>query len=147
MHLLAHTRWCFKPLCHHIRWNLCWCVGRARWLGTWSSYWTILAGRRDGVSTSLGFHWVCFLPDRLVYGVYRLQTRRYDCARFAFLTPRDWHPSLRLIGVSPELSTLIPDRIVSLSLIVTTAGGRIWNNFPPVRLTRTNAYTSLRTSS
>jgi pimeloyl-ACP methyl ester carboxylesterase len=34
--------------------------------------------------------------------------------------------------IAQELSTQIPERIASLSLIVTTAGGSIWNNIPPV---------------
>lgn len=32
-----------------------------------------------------------------------------------------------------ELAWRIPERIISLSLIVTTAGGRPWDNLPPVR--------------
>jgi len=35
--------------------------------------------------------------------------------------------------IAQELATLIPHRIASLSLIVTTAGGRPWNNFPPLK--------------
>jgi len=52
---------------------------------------------------------------------------------------------IHIVGVSlggmiaQELSTLIPHRIASLSLIVTTAGGRIWNNFPPLKGTLTLA--------
>ncbi|EGN96111.1 hypothetical protein SERLA73DRAFT_185663 [Serpula lacrymans var. lacrymans S7.3] len=44
--------------------------------------------------------------------------------------------SLHVVGISlggmiaQELSTRIPERIISLSLVVTKAGGRIWNNFP-----------------
>ncbi|KAF9653124.1 alpha/beta-hydrolase [Thelephora ganbajun] len=41
--------------------------------------------------------------------------------------------------IAQELSTLIPHRISSLSLIVTTAGGRPWNNFPPLKGTITLA--------
>ncbi|KAF9792418.1 alpha/beta-hydrolase [Thelephora terrestris] len=41
--------------------------------------------------------------------------------------------------IAQELSTLIPHRIASLSLVVTTAGGRIWNNFPPLKGTLTLA--------
>ena len=33
-----------------------------------------------------------------------------------------------------ELASAIPERIVSLSLVVTTPGGYFWNNLPPVRL-------------
>jgi len=33
--------------------------------------------------------------------------------------------------ISQELATKVPERIISLSLIVTTPGGRPWNNFPP----------------
>ena len=32
-----------------------------------------------------------------------------------------------------ELAYRIPNRILSLLLAVTTPGGHIWNNFPPVR--------------
>ena len=32
-----------------------------------------------------------------------------------------------------ELASRIPQRIASLTLAVTTPGGRPWNNFPPVR--------------
>jgi len=52
---------------------------------------------------------------------------------------------IHVVGVSlggmiaQELATLIPHRIASLSLIVTTAGGRIWNNFPPLKGTLTLA--------
>jgi len=52
---------------------------------------------------------------------------------------------IHIVGVSlggmiaQELSTLIPHRIASLSLIVTTAGGRPWNNFPPLKGTITLA--------
>ena len=38
-----------------------------------------------------------------------------------------------LLACPPELSTRIPQRIASLTLTVTTAGGRPWSNFPPVR--------------
>jgi len=48
---------------------------------------------------------------------------------------RDIHVVGASLGgmIAQELSTLIPHRIISLSLIVTTAGGRIWNNFPPLK--------------
>jgi hypothetical protein len=35
---------------------------------------------------------------------------------------------------SEELADRIPDRIISLSLIVTTAGGSFWQNMPSVSL-------------
>ncbi|KAH7919905.1 alpha/beta-hydrolase [Leucogyrophana mollusca] len=44
---------------------------------------------------------------------------------------------LHVVGISlggmiaQELATRIPDRIASLSLVVTTAGGRFWSNVPP----------------
>jgi len=41
--------------------------------------------------------------------------------------------------IALELSTRIPERIASLVLAVTTAGGRIWNNFPPWKGLRTLA--------
>jgi pimeloyl-ACP methyl ester carboxylesterase len=34
--------------------------------------------------------------------------------------------------VAQELATRIPGRIASLLLSVTSAGGRVWNNLPPV---------------
>ena len=67
---------------------------------------------------------------------HRLRARWYDCARFALLTARDWYFSFMIVVVSPELATLIPHHIISLSLVVTTAGGRPWNNFPPVCFTQ-----------
>lgn len=36
--------------------------------------------------------------------------------------------------IAMEIATRIPERIVSLSLGVTTAGGLPWSNLPPVRL-------------
>jgi len=53
----------------------------------------------------------------------------------------DWKEErgVHIVGISmggmiaQELSTLIPHRVASLSLIVTTAGGRLWSNFPPLR--------------
>lgn len=41
--------------------------------------------------------------------------------------------SWRYLTRYKELATRIPERIVSLVLGVTTPGGPIWNNFPPVR--------------
>lgn len=42
--------------------------------------------------------------------------------------------SLGIYVRPPELATRIPERIVSLTLAVTTPGGPVWTNFPPVRL-------------
>ncbi|KAG0706337.1 Alpha/Beta hydrolase protein [Suillus ampliporus] len=45
--------------------------------------------------------------------------------------------SVHVVGISlggmiaQELADRIPDRIITLSLIVTTAGGRFWQNMPP----------------
>ncbi|KAG6845860.1 hypothetical protein H0H87_002551 [Tephrocybe sp. NHM501043] len=46
---------------------------------------------------------------------------------------RDLHIVGTSLGgmIAQELSTRIPSRIASLTLIVTTPGGRPWNNFPP----------------
>jgi pimeloyl-ACP methyl ester carboxylesterase len=55
---------------------------------------------------------------------------------------------LHVVGVSmggmvaQELATRIPRRIISLVLVVTSAGGHIWNNLPPVSLLRCVAPTS-----
>ncbi|KAJ3985186.1 Alpha/Beta hydrolase protein [Lentinula detonsa] len=50
-----------------------------------------------------------------------------------FTEPRSIHVvGLSLGGmISQELAFRIPERIISLTLGVTTAGGHIWNNFPP----------------
>jgi len=46
---------------------------------------------------------------------------------------------LHIIGISmggmiaQELAIRIPERIISMSLAVTTSGGFFWNNFPPVK--------------
>ena len=47
---------------------------------------------------------------------------RYSSSAFLFL-----------INTRTELASRIPQRIASLTLAVTTPGGRPWNNFPPVR--------------
>lgn len=39
----------------------------------------------------------------------------------------------KLKGGMIELALRIPERIGSLTLAVTTPGGRVWNNLPPVR--------------
>ena len=44
-----------------------------------------------------------------------------------------WSAFLFLINTRTELASRIPQRIASLTLAVTTPGGRPWNNFPPVR--------------
>ena len=90
------------------------------------------------VGISLGMFAVFFPKRRLCL---RLRARWYDCARFDLLTPYDRHSLFRVFSVSPELVALIPHRIASLSLIVTTAGGRPWNNFPPVCFMRMRRYT------
>jgi pimeloyl-ACP methyl ester carboxylesterase len=36
-------------------------------------------------------------------------------------------------GAGAEIAARVPERIASLVLAVTTAGGPIWSNFPPVR--------------
>jgi len=75
-------------------------------------------------------------PEMSGFCVHRLRARRYDCARFAHSNVCYWDSLFRIVGKFLELSTLIPHRIASLSLVVTTAGGRPWNNFPPVGFTR-----------
>lgn len=38
------------------------------------------------------------------------------------------------VNISSELAARIPDRLTSLTLAVTTPGGRPWNNLPSVRM-------------
>lgn len=45
-----------------------------------------------------------------------------------------------------ELATRIPDRIASLTLAVTTAGGRPWSNLPPVSTHRNHYFSLIRLS-
>ena len=84
---------------------------------------------------SLVYLSVRFFPDVDLFGAHWLRARRYDCSRFALPTSYGWNSLFRLVVV-PELATLIPHCIASLSLIVTTAGGRPWNNLPPVSFTQ-----------
>lgn len=47
------------------------------------------------------------------------------------------HDAFRLnwvLFLVAELAFRIPERIISLTLAVTTAGGRPWDNLPPVRV-------------
>ena len=49
------------------------------------------------------------------------------------IPPISW---LSRLMPSPELAYCIPNRIISLSLIVTGAGGSLWDNIPSVRAHR-----------
>lgn len=85
------------------------------------------------VGVSMG---MLLLGVSILWYTHRSRARWYDCARFAVLTAHDQHSLFRIVVKSTELATVIPHRIASLSLIVTTAGGRPWNNFPPVGPTK-----------